>query len=57
MMNISPLAGKPAGPEQLINVPRLITAYYTGVPDYSGARATSGVWNLRPSRFGIRKHF
>ena len=35
MMNISPLAGKPAGAEKLVNVPRLITAYYTDVPDYS----------------------
>jgi phosphoglucomutase len=35
MMKISPLAGKPAEPEQLVNVPRLVTAYYTGVPDYS----------------------
>jgi phosphoglucomutase len=35
MMNISPLAGKPAGAEKLVNVPRLITAYYTEVPDYS----------------------
>jgi phosphoglucomutase len=35
MMNISPLAGKPVGPEKLVNVPRLITAYYTEIPDYS----------------------
>jgi len=35
MMKISPLAGKPAESEQLVNVPRLVTAYYTGVPDYS----------------------
>ncbi len=35
MMKISPLAGKPAEPAQLVNVPRLVTAYYTGVPDYS----------------------
>jgi phosphoglucomutase len=35
MMNISPLAGKPAGAKKLINVARLITAYYTEVPDYS----------------------
>ncbi len=35
MMKISPLAGKPAEPGRLVNVPRLITAYYTGVPDYS----------------------
>jgi phosphoglucomutase len=32
-MNISPLAGKPAPPEILVNVSRLITAYYTDVPD------------------------
>src|SRR5436190_15367802 len=35
MMKISPLAGKPAESGRLVNVPRLITAYYTGVPDYS----------------------
>ena len=29
-MAISPLAGKPADPSLLINVPRLVTAYYTG---------------------------
>ena len=34
-MAISPLAGKPADPSQLINVPRLVTAYYTGRPDSS----------------------
>ena len=32
-MKISPLAGKPAPPEILVNVPKLVTAYYTGVPD------------------------
>lgn len=35
MMNVSPLAGKPVGPEKLVNVPCLITAYYTEIPDYS----------------------
>jgi phosphoglucomutase len=35
MMNISPLAGKPAESGRLVNVPRLVTAYYTGVPEYS----------------------
>jgi phosphoglucomutase len=35
MMKISPLAGKPAESGRLVNVPRLVTAYYTGVPDYS----------------------
>ena len=34
-MAISPLAGKPADPSLLINVPRLVTAYYTGRPDAS----------------------
>jgi len=34
-MAISPLAGKPADPSLLINVPRLVTAYYTGQPDPS----------------------
>jgi phosphoglucomutase len=34
-MAISPLAGKPAEPALLINVPRLVTAYYTGRPDPS----------------------
>ena len=32
-MPISPLAGQPADQSLLINVPRLITAYYTGQPD------------------------
>ena len=34
-MAISPLAGKPADQSLLINVPRLVTAYYTGRPDPS----------------------
>ena len=32
-MKISPLAGKPAPPGMLVDVPRLITAYYIEVPD------------------------
>ena len=32
-MNISPLAGKPATPAMLVNVPQLVAAYYTEVPD------------------------
>ena len=32
-MKISPLAGKPAPPAMLVNVPRLVSAYYTEVPD------------------------
>ena len=34
-MEISKFAGKPADPSLLINVPRLVTAYYTGRPDPS----------------------
>jgi phosphoglucomutase len=34
-MEISPLAGKPADQSLLINVPRLVTAYYVGRPDLS----------------------
>jgi phosphoglucomutase len=33
VMKISPLAGKPAEPGMLLNVPRLVTAYYAGIPD------------------------
>ena len=35
MMNISPYAGKPAEASMLVNVPNLITAYYTQIPDCS----------------------
>ena len=34
-MKISPYAGKPAEASMLVNVPRLITAYYTEAPDPS----------------------
>jgi phosphoglucomutase len=34
-MKTSPLAGKPATPEMLVDVSRLVTAYYTEVPDSS----------------------
>jgi phosphoglucomutase len=32
-MEISPLAGKPATSDMLVNVPDLVTAYYTQIPD------------------------
>src|SRR5438094_6577713 len=32
-MPMSPLAGKPAPPSMLVNIPRLVTAYYTERPD------------------------
>src|SRR6201988_3271460 len=34
-MTVSPFAGKPPDVGMLVNVPRLITAYYTDVPDPS----------------------
>jgi phosphoglucomutase len=52
-MAISPLAGKPADPSVLINVPRLVTAYYTGRPDPSipGQRVVFGTSGHRGSAF------
>ncbi len=32
-MRVSPFAGKPAEPSMLVNVPKLVTAYYTEAPD------------------------
>lgn len=32
-MPVNPLAGQPARPEMLVNIPRLVTAYYTLHPD------------------------
>ena len=34
-MKVSPFAGKPAEPSMLVNVTKLITAYYTENPDPS----------------------
>ena len=34
-MKISPFAGKPTKPSMLVNVPKLVTAYYAEVPDPS----------------------
>jgi phosphoglucomutase len=50
-MAISPLAGKPADPSILVNVPRLVTAYYTGRPDPSvaGQRVVFGTSGHRGS--------
>ena len=32
---INPLAGKPVPPDHLANIPRLVSAYYTELPDPS----------------------
>ena len=52
-MKTSPLAGKPVPPALLVNVPRLITAYYTEVPDPSvpGQRVAFGTSGHRGTSF------
>jgi phosphoglucomutase len=52
-MKISPYAGKPAVPAMLVNVPKLITAYYTEVPDpkVSAQRVAFGTSGHRGSAF------
>ena len=47
-MKVSPLAGKPAPPSMLVNVPRLVTAYYAERPDPSIA--------AQPVAFGTSGH-
>jgi phosphoglucomutase len=50
-MKTSPLAGKLAPPSMLVNVPRLITAYYSNLPDASvpGQRVAFGTSGHRGS--------
>jgi phosphoglucomutase len=52
-MPVSPLAGKPADPSRLVNVPRLVTAYYTGRPDPAvpAQRVSFGTSGHRGSSF------
>ncbi|MEO8468671.1 MAG: phosphoglucomutase, partial [Chloroflexota bacterium] len=54
-MNISPRAGKPAPPAILVDVPRLITAYYADVPDPSipAQRVAFGTSGHRGSAFDV----
>jgi len=56
-MKINPHAGKPAEPAMLVNVPKLITAYYTEAPDPSmpEQRVSFGTSGHRGSAF--RKAF
>lgn len=53
VMKISPLAGKPAPPEILVNIPRLISAYYSERPDPSvqSQRVSFGTSGHRGSAF------
>jgi len=54
-MKISPLAGKLAPPEILVNVPKLVTAYYSGVPDpkVPAQRVAFGTSGHRGSSFNL----
>jgi phosphoglucomutase len=52
-MNVSPLAGKPADPSLLVDISRLITAYYAETPDPSvpAERVAFGTSGHRGSAF------
>ena len=52
-MNLSPLAGKPADPASLVNVPDLVSAYYSETPDPSipAQRVAFGTSGHRGSAF------
>jgi phosphoglucomutase len=52
-MKVSPFAGKPAEPAMLINVPKLVMAYYTEVldPSVSAQRVAFGTSGHRGSAF------
>jgi phosphoglucomutase len=54
-MQVSPRAGKLAEPSMLVNVPKLITAYYTEVPDPSvpEQRVAFGTSGHRGSSFDV----
>jgi phosphoglucomutase len=52
-MKISPLAGKPAPANLLVNIPKLIAAYYAGIPDPAipAQRVSFGTSGHRGSAF------
>jgi phosphoglucomutase len=54
-MNVSPKAGKPADPADLVNVPKLVTAYYTERPDPTvpAQRVAFGTSGHRGSSFDV----
>jgi phosphoglucomutase len=56
-MSLHPLAGKPAPRSLLVNVPRLVTAYFTGQPDAAdpGQRVSFGTSGHRGS--SLKKSF
>lgn len=54
-MGAHPNAGKPADPKALVNIPRLVAAYYTGKPDRSepGQRVAFGTSGHRGSSLSL----
>ncbi len=52
-LEVSPLAGKPADPASLVNIPELVTAYYADTPDPSipAQRVAFGTSGHRGSAF------
>jgi phosphoglucomutase len=52
-MKVNPSAGKPAEPGKLVNVPRLVTAYFAEAPDFSvpAQRVSFGTSGHRGSAF------
>jgi phosphoglucomutase len=54
-MNLSPKAGQPADPATLVNIPRLITAYYSERPDPAipAQRVRFGTSGHRGSSFNV----
>ncbi len=52
---LDPLAGQPAPPERLVDVPRLVTAYYTLKPDpgIAAERVSFGTSGHRGSSFAV----
>jgi phosphoglucomutase len=52
-VNINPLAGQPARPDMLVDVLKLVTAYFTGIPDPACAaeRVAFGTSGHRGSSF------
>jgi len=44
VVTTNPLAGKPAPPELRVDLPKLVTAYYTEVPDPAATWRASWTW-------------
>ena len=54
-MSISPLAGKPAPASMLVDVPKLVTAYYTEQPDPATLEQKRRVTQFSPSEVDVKE--